>query len=219
MSRLTFLATILKETLNQEYYDLHEVKYLWRSFFCEVRSCSNLGNLDKVAINIPTFYKESSFTDLDYKVSKRSDFGIEHNGIDDWKDYFNDYFVDCRITLDVLIYKNTETKDQSLFLSGFQKRFVRDSIRKKEIIKKEPFDFLIENHTLDKFIEELKKYRHEWTFYAHVFENQDKREIHQHIDNDESCEIEYKQATLADFMLFKDHIDTIVRFFEPDFNK
>lgn len=97
-----------------------------------------------------------------------------------WGYFFDEFKVIVRTELDVLIRQDEKTRLPKLVLSGFQKRMIRD-----------------------------KSDRYNWSYYTRIFENLEKTELKEEINYDDTCEINIYQATLADFLLYKDLLEEI----------
>jgi hypothetical protein len=208
MSHLRHLANCINQTLKNEIderikgevYDLYSLKALFLEFFKEVENRFDMEKYDRRCMSIPLIWKRSTFNENDYKVSKREDLQIEIDA-SHWGYFITNFYVNNRIDLDLLCIKDKKTGKKRLFLGGFQKRFVLDSDRLN--------DDGSEKYEEIKCAEDLYRYKEEWTYYSRVFENQEKTELKEHIDNDDSCSMYIEDATLSDFLLFKDFLEHI----------
>lgn len=211
MSRLSLLTDLIKDSLAAESYDTHSLKILFKEYFYCVRNSLPTKNEQRGVISLPLKCTISSFNENDYEVGTKRE-GIEiyaHH----WGCFHTNFYVKATTELDIIIRVNQKTNGRTLSLSGFQKRRVLDANRLKEDIRGKDIKYVI-SEIEDELIKNLKHFKEEWTYYTRVFENLDKIEIKQHINNDESCEISIEDATLADFLLFKDDLDYINNFVE-----
>lgn len=173
---------LIEETMKHDNYDIHNLKSLFESFFHSIRN-SYWGDKNSSA-SINVYMREnpidSAFNETDYRVATEREDLKQRIYADHWGWFITNFKVRARLDLDILFRKD-DKGDTTLTLSGFQKRMVRDK-------------------------EETGA---SWTYYSHVFENHEKTEVMHQIDNDETCEVTIEEATLSDFLLFKDKLAQI----------